>query len=159
MKANIEIPDSNIQEIVKLLNRLLANEYVLFTKTWAAHWNVQGSNFIGMHEFLKEQYQSLELVVDDTAERIRSLGHYAMGTLKDFLSITDMVEDSGNFASQKQILQMLTNDHETIIRIIRNEIAPIVEKNKDLGTADFITSIMEQHEKMAWMLRAHLSEN
>jgi starvation-inducible DNA-binding protein len=27
---------------------------------------------------------------------------------------------------------------------------------KDAGTADFLTGLMEAHEKMAWMLRAHL---
>ena len=53
---------------------------------------------------------------------------------------------------------MLINDHETIIRIIRTEIAPVAEKYRDLGTADFVTGLLEQHEKMAWMLRAHLKD-
>jgi len=28
-----------------------------------------------------------------------------------------------------------------------------------MGTNDFLIGIMEKHEKMAWMLRAHLSTN
>jgi starvation-inducible DNA-binding protein len=95
-------------------------------------------------------------VIDDIAERVRSLGHYALGTLKDFLAVTHMEEENHDFSNSAQIIQVLLNDHETIIRIIRNDITPISEKYKDLGTADFVTGLMEKHEKMAWMLRSHL---
>ena len=158
MKTNIEISDTNRQEVATLLNRLLSNEYVLYTKTRGAHWNIEGPNFIGLHQFFQTQYEILNDIVDNTAERIRALGHYPLGLLKDFLAITDMLEDSGDFGNERRILQSLKNDQETIIRVIRNDIAPIVEKYRDLGTADFVTGIMEQHEKMAWMLRAHLAE-
>jgi starvation-inducible DNA-binding protein len=159
MKPNIEISEANLKEVAVLLNRLLANEYILYTKTRAAHWNVQGQNFSAMHLFFKEQYEGLDIIVDDTAERVRMLGHFAIGLLKDFLSITDMLEDSSLFGTQKTIVEMLLNDHETIIRIIRNEITPIANKYRDLGTADFVTGLMEQHEKMAWMLRVHLYQS
>jgi starvation-inducible DNA-binding protein len=29
-----------------------------------------------------------------------------------------------------------------------------MEKHNDAGTSDFLTGLMEKHEKMAWMLRA-----
>ena len=158
MKPNIEISENNRTEVATLLNRLLANEYILYTKTRGAHWNIQGPNFVGMHQFFQNQYEELDAIVDSTAERVRALGHFALGLLKDFINITDMLENSGEFGSQKQIVQMLVNDHETIIRVIRNEIAPIAETFRDIGTADFVTGVLEQHEKMAWMLRAHLYE-
>jgi len=79
-----------------------------------------------------------------------------LGSLKDFLSVTHMLEDNHDFGHHKKMIQILVDDHETIIRIIRNDIIPISSKFKDLGTADFVTGIMEQHEKMAWMLRAFL---
>jgi starvation-inducible DNA-binding protein len=95
-------------------------------------------------------------MIDDIAERVRSLGHFALGSLKDFLKVTHMEEQKHDFSNQNQIIQTLVNDHETIIRIIRNEIIPISDKHKDLGTADFVTGLMTQHEKMAWMLRSHI---
>jgi starvation-inducible DNA-binding protein len=42
--------------------------------------------------------------------------------------------------------------------MIRNDIIPISAKSKDQGTADFVTGLMEQHEKMVWMLRSFLAE-
>jgi starvation-inducible DNA-binding protein len=39
---------------------------------------------------------------------------------------------------------------------LRENINHFNDKLHDAGTADFITGLMEKHEKMAWMLRAHL---
>lgn len=157
MKANLGIPDQDVEEIVTFLNTLLADEYALYTKTRNAHWNVNGPSFFELHKFFETQYEALDIIVDDIAERVRSLGHFALGSLKDFLSVTHMDEENHDFSNPKQIIQTLVNDHETIIRIIRNDITPISNKYRDHGTADFVTGIMEKHEKMAWMLRANIS--
>lgn len=157
MKANIEISDVNLKESALVLNTLLADEYVLYTKTRNAHWNVQGSSFYDLHKFFEEQYTILADVIDEVAERVRMLGHYALGTMKDFLAITRMTESNYEFSNQQQIVQALLNDHETIIKTLRHDAESEAEKYKDLGTSDFLTGLMEKHEKMAWMLRAHLN--
>src|SRR5690606_11514046 len=157
MKPNIEISDKNLKEVSTLLNTLLADEYVLYTKTRNAHWNIQGQNFMELHKFFQSQYEELDETIDEIAERVRMLGHFPIGSLKDFLAITNLLENAEDFSNQKKILQTLITDHETVIRIIRNEITPISDKYKDLGTSDFLTGIIKQHEKMAWMLRAYLS--
>ena len=156
MKPNIEISDDHLKEVATLLNNLLADEYVLYTKTKNAHWNIQGSGFMELHTFFQSQYEALDIMVDDIAERVRSLGHFDLGSLKNFLSVTHMLENDDDFGNQKQIIQTLLNDHETIIRITRNELIPVSDKYKDLGTTDFLTGLMKQHEKMTWMLRAYL---
>jgi starvation-inducible DNA-binding protein len=156
MKPTIGIPDHGIEAIATFLNTLLADEYVLYTKTRNAHWNVNGSNFHELHTFFGNQYEALGVMTDDIAERIRSLGHFALGSLKDFLSITHMGEEKHDFSNSTQIIQTLVQDHETIIRIIRNDITPVSDKYEDFGTADFVTDLMKKHEKMTWMLRAFL---
>lgn len=148
MKPVIEISDNHRQEVANVLNILLADEYVLFTKTLNAHWNIQGPNFMELHKFFQLQYDELYLLIDNTAERTRSLGHFAIGSLKNFLSVTHLLEDHSEFGNQKQTVQTLINDHETIIRYIRNELPKVSEIYKDLGTTDFMTGIMMQHEKM-----------
>ncbi|MFA6457615.1 MAG: DNA starvation/stationary phase protection protein [Bacteroidota bacterium] len=157
MKPNIDITEAHQKEIAQLLNTLLADEYVLYTKTRNAHWNVQGPNFIELHKFFETQYDALDIIIDDAAERVRALGHFALGTLKDFITITRLSEHNHDFSNDKHIIQTLLEDHETVIRFLRKDISFISEQNKDLGTADFLTGLMEQHEKMSWMLRAHLT--
>ena len=157
MKPTLGIPDHDINEVVNFLNVLLADEYVLYTKTRNAHWNVCGPTFYQLHKLFQSQYETLDVAIDDIAERVRSLGHFALGSLKDFLSVTQMNEENHDFSNSTQIIRALADDHETIIRIIRNDIIPIADKYRDLGTADYVTGLMEQHEKMAWMLRSSIS--
>lgn len=156
MKPNIEISEKNLQEVATLLNTLLADEYVLFTKTRNAHWNIQGSNFMELHKFFESQYEELHETIDEVAERVRKLGHFALGSLKNYLSVTHLLENDVDFSNQKQVIQALIEDHETIIRLVRNEIVPVADQYKDLGTSDFLTGVLKQHETMAWMLRAYL---
>jgi starvation-inducible DNA-binding protein len=156
MKANIEISDNNLTAVATLLNTLLADEHVLYIKTRNAHWNVQGPNFGELHEFFEKQYTELAELIDELAERIRALGHFALGSLKDFLAVTRMSEQNTNFSKQNEIIQTLLDDQETIIRILRNDANNIIDQYKDIGTGDFCTGLMEKHEKMAWMLRSHL---
>ena len=53
-------------------------------------------------------------------------------------------------------MKTLLEDHEAIIIYLRENINQYANEWHDQGTSDFITGLMEVHEKMAWMLRAHL---
>lgn len=157
MKSFIENPNLEKEKIVTFLNTLLADEYALYTKTRNAHWNINEPRFYQLHKFFENQYVVLDAMIDDIAERVRSLGHYAMGSLKEFLRVTHMVEENNDFNNPKQVIQSLAKDHETIIQIIINDITPVSAKYKELGVAEFVDGLMEQHQKMASMLKAFLS--
>lgn len=157
MKPNIGISDKNLQAVANLLNTLLADEFTLYVKTRNAHWNVTGDNFNELHKFFEEQYEQLDDIMDEVAERARMLGHFAIGTLNDIMKNTRLTENKADYGSQNALVRGLLDDHETIIRALRNEIEKVGNDYKDLGTSDFMTGIMERHEKMAWMLRAYLS--
>jgi len=156
MKTSIGITEENRAAVSGQLAKLLADEFVLYTKTLNAHWNVEGKDFHSMHIFLEEQYNQLQEHADSVAERIRSIGHYAPATLKSFLELTHLTEYSERKNDSLGFLKELLEDHTIIIEFIRGNITPFAEDFKDLGTSDFITGLMEQHEKLAWMLRAHL---
>lgn len=154
MKANIGIKEEDLKEITLFLNTLLADEYLLYTKTRNYHWNITGDNFIELHKLYEKQYEEIEEILDLVAERVRYLGHYSQGRLKDFLKITHL-EEQEYTSDQKVQFKNLLQDHESIIISIRKTISKIDEEYHDAGTADFITGVMEQHEKMAWFLRSY----
>ncbi|MBC8172822.1 MAG: DNA starvation/stationary phase protection protein [Chitinophagales bacterium] len=158
MKISIGISEKNLKAISQILNTLLADEYVLYTKTRNYHWNVEGKDFMELHKFFEEQYGELEEILDQVAERVRNLGHFPIGSLEEFLHSTHLKETKVTGLTEKQMSQNLMNDHETVIRFIRDNIEVVDEKYKDAGTTDFITGIMQQHEKMAWMLRSYLRQ-
>jgi starvation-inducible DNA-binding protein len=154
MKASIGLTDKNSRTIAEILNRLLADEHILYTKTRNYHWNYEGDNFMEMHKSYEGQYEELAEMIDEIAERIRMIGHHAEGRLKDFLKLANLEEEDYTTKQNEQV-KNLTDDHEIIIRIIRKSIAS-TEKLNDAGTVDLLTKIMQQHEKMAWMLRSYL---
>ncbi len=156
MKTQIGIKDENRADVAEILCKLLADEFVLYTKTLNAHWNVEGPDFHSMHIFFEGQYGQLSDLMDGVAERIRTIGHYAPATLKEFLELTHLSEASDRKNNSQGFIKDLVADHDSIIEFIRGSIITIDEKFKDAGTSDYITGFIETHEKMAWMLRAHL---
>jgi starvation-inducible DNA-binding protein len=142
--------------VVKILNTLLADEYVLYTKTRNYHWNVIGSDFHALHKFFQEQYEQLDEIADDVAERVRALGGVSAGSLDEFIRLTRLSEKGGAPSSAERMIENLMADHEAVIRSLREDLVACDEKFGDTGTNDFLTGLMETHEKMAWMLRAHL---
>lgn len=156
MKASIGITPANLQAVSSEMSKLLADEFILYTKTRNAHWNVEGHDFHAMHIFFEQQYEALDEVMDSVAERIRQLGHYSPATLKSFLSLTHLTEKTDQRNDSMDFIRELLTDHENIIIFIRENINKFADEYGDAGTSDFITGLMEEHEKMAWMLRAHL---
>ncbi len=158
MSAQIGIESKNRQAVSNILNRVLANEYVLLVKTKNFHWNVAGTHFSELHKFFDEQYGQIAGFVDDVAERSRSLGEKTAGSLTEFLKLTSLKEHPGKHRESLSMVENLLNDHETIIRELRVDQEACSNKYKDAGTCDFLTGLMEEHEKMAWMLRSYLEE-
>jgi starvation-inducible DNA-binding protein len=156
MKTEIGIKIANTSAVAKSLNVLLADENVLYIKTRNAHWNVEGPDFLSIHRFFEEQYKELEGLIDDIAERVRTIGHYAEATLAGFLQETHLSEESREKNDSSGFIRSLLEDHDTIIFHLRENIERYNDEWKDVGTIDFLTGLLETHEKMAWMLRAHL---
>ena len=156
MKPKIGINDDKRESLVEVLNDLLSDEYVLYTKTRNYHWNVVGTQFNDLHKFFEAQYEELDDFIDDIAERARSLGGHALGTLAEFTHHARLKEVPRKFPQAKQMLANLLGDHEALIRTLRADLQTALDKHGDAGTSDFLTGLMEKHEKMAWMLRSFL---
>jgi starvation-inducible DNA-binding protein len=156
MKAEIGIKEEASAKIAHELAKLLADEFVLYTKTRNAHWNVEGPDFYNNHKFFEDHYNAIDETIDEVAERIRTLGHYAPATLKEYLNLTQLTEASRVTNDSTGFIKELLSDHEGIIIRLRGDIERFANEGKDFGTSDFITGLMERHEKMAWMLRSHL---
>ncbi len=152
----IGISEDNLLKVAKILNGVLSDEFLLYVKTRNAHWNIEGNDFYNKHKFFEAQYEQLDGIVDDVAERIRTLGHYAAASLKTYLELTHLTEQSREPNDSPGFIRELLIDHEVICVHLRENINFIANDLKDVGTSDFLTGLLETHEKMAWMLRAHL---
>lgn len=154
-KLNVGLSEENLEAIVESLNTLLADQVLLYQKTRNYHWNVVGPRFNDLHKFFEEQYTLLEAMIDETAENARQFGGTAVGTLAQILEISRLKEPE-QIPDENGMLRDLLNDHETIIRSLREDIEKADEELKAADAADQLTEQLEQHDKMAWMLRSML---
>ena len=148
MDISIGLSEESLNGVIKILNNVLCDEYVLYTKTRNYHWNVIGPDFHERHEFFQEQYE--------VAERTRQLNGKSLGTLQEFVEYSRIKESPGEYPNDMEMISNLLSDHETIIKTLRKNADECEEPYHDMGTNDFLIGIMEKHEKMAWMLRTHV---
>ncbi len=135
------------------LSHLLASTYMLYLKTQNFHWNVEGPHFSTLHDFFEGQYTDLAKAIDEIAERIRTLGYYAPGTMAEFLNLS-LIEENPLHTSDQEMLSTLWTDHQKIISFIRESVQEL-ETGTDQGTVDFMVQRMQDHEKKAWMILSH----
>ena len=153
--AQIGISEQDSEAVIDILTKTLSDEYILYTKTRNYHWNVVGLNFNDLHKFFEVQYIQTAEDIDEIAERIRALGGKVVSTVTEFLQHTRLQEHPGEYPDSKSMVANLVADHETIIQNIRKDIKSS-EQHNDVGTEDFLTGMLEKHEKTAWMLRSIL---
>ena len=154
MAIDIGISAKDRKKISEGLAKLLADNYSLYLKTHAFHWNITGPMFNSLHVMFETQYNELWLANDEIAERIRSLDVYAPGSYSQFAKLTSIKEESG-VPEWKDMVQQLVDGHETTARTGR-AVFKTADAASDQPTADLVTKRLEAHEKTAWMLRSLL---
>ena len=145
----------DIEKSVQSLTIALGSEMVFYVKLRNYHWNVKGNSFIELHRLIEEQYKSIEAIIDEIAERISKLGESPIGTMKDFLKNSVIEESLSKDVNQKEMLQNIWTDHNTLSQNYRN----FIDENddtKDVVTIDFFTKVLESHETMGWMVNKYL---
>lgn len=157
MIPKIGISEENLEKSINLLSVVLSDEMTLYVKTRKFHWNVAGQSFMELHKLFEAHYSELELIIDNVAERISKLGGKTIGTMNEFSSLTRIIEYPNKYPVQNTMLTELLNDHKTIIYELRKDIDVCSNDCHDVGTADLLTGILQQHETIAWILRRYLS--
>jgi len=157
MGANIGLTPKQTEIIAEILEPLLADEFLLYLKTRNAHWTIEGPDFHTVHVYFEQLYTELEDVIDEVAERLRKIGHYAPATMKQFLQLTHLSEEREGKNDSLSYIKELLADHDAIILYLRESLVKLDDEVKvAYGTSDYLTTLMEQHETTAWMLRSHL---
>ncbi|AZM96525.1 MULTISPECIES: Dps family protein [Halomonadaceae] len=156
--TNIGISDAHRKNSAKILNNVLSDVFVLYTKTLCCHWNVQASDFRDLHLLLEDQYRTLAGEIDMIAERARALGERSTGSMAGFHEHTRIHEfdEHKDLPDAKGMLGQLLEDHETVIRELREQHGNVSDRQHDIGTTSLFEDLLVTHEKMAWFLRSHL---
>ncbi|HLR90645.1 MAG TPA: Dps family protein [Balneolaceae bacterium] len=154
INIDIGLKKTDRKKIAEGLSGVLADSYTLFLKTQNYHWNVTGPHFGPLHDLFEEQYRELFDAIDEIAERIRTLGFRAPGTLKEFGDLASVKEQTGQ-PDAMEMVKNLAEANETVHKTLRSAFETADEAG-DEGTADLMVERMQAHAKNIWMLRSHL---
>ena len=146
-------PDAQ-SAICEALNQCVAETAVTTMLAQNFHWNVTGMAFGPLHEMFQKIYEDHFEAQDLLAERIKALGGHAEGKLSDMVSRSKVEEHDGH-ASDKEMVMMLTNAQRIVAATLASAGA-VAEQHGDLLTQDLCIARGQEHEKLAWLLDAHL---
>lgn len=136
------------------LSKILADTFLLYTKTLNFHWCVEGPLFPQLHELFGDQYDALAEDIDTIAERIRALKAMPPATMKEFLELTHLKEPKKGLKDMDMVKELL-HDREFVIEHFKKDLEIIGDS--DPATTNMLEDMLEKHEKHAWMLRAIVS--
>lgn len=149
-----ELEPNVVAEILAGLTQALSETAVETMKAQNYHWNVEGMAFGSLHDLFQKIYEDHFEAQDDLAERIKALDGHAEGRLATMLERSKIEECDGKIADQ-QMIKNLMADQQLLAGTLA-ALAEVSAKHGDALTEDLAIARGREHEKFAWMLRAHL---
>jgi starvation-inducible DNA-binding protein len=153
--TRIDLPEDTRSQVAALLNQSLATTLDLKTQVKQAHWNVKGMNFYQLHLLFDEIAGELEGYVDLLAERVTTLGGYAMGTARIAASESALPEYPLDIDDGRDHVVALADRFGIYAKSLRDAIAQ-TDGLGDADTADLYTEISRTVDMRLWFLEAHL---
>lgn len=141
-----------MENLVKSLNKQVANLSVLFTKLHHYHWYVEGPAFFTFHEKLEELYDSTNELYDALAERVLQIGGNPVSNLKEYLELSIIDEASGKEDAITMMKHVLAD-----YKVLKDEFYETLKVAQDAGdevTADMLIGALADFEKNIWMISA-----
>ena len=155
MKTNeigLEVKESKV--LVEKLNNLLANYQIYYQNLRNFHWNVTGPNFFELHAKFEELYNAANEAVDETAERILTLGARPLSSYQDYIE-TASIKEAKEITDPMKMVETVKSNMNTLLQLER-ETLEAAGVSADEGTASLMSDYITAKEKVVWMLSAYL---
>ena len=138
------------------LNTLLATYQVHYQNLRALHWNIKGENFFELHLKYEELYTRTQVIIDDLAERILTLGVKPLHRFEEYLSAS-LLKENVTIHVGKDGMEYILNAQQTILKLER-EILALADESDDEGTSALMSDLLREKEKSNWMFAAWLNK-
>lgn len=140
------------QTYINRLNDLLSTYQVHYQNLRSLHWNIQGAKFFELHAKYEQLYNRVQVIIDDLAERILTLGSIPLSNLKDYIKNSVIKENELIQDGERGINYILSAQKELLI--VERELFKLSEDLEDEGTNAFLSDLIREKEKLNWMLSA-----
>ena len=144
-----------MKNLIKMSNDYLANIGVLYVKLHNLHWNVIGTQFKAVHEYLEENYNFFADVLDEVAEYIKMENEYPLASIKDYVEYASIKELESKDYSIIETLNILLED----VISLKNA-AVLLRVTADKLDKFALTNMLEEHikhyDKTIWFIKSML---
>jgi neutrophil-activating protein A len=141
------------KELVVKLNKYLADVAVSYIKMHNLHWNIVGSQFKAVHEYLETIYDSYADVLDEVAEALRMNDELPIASLKDYLEVTSIKELDSKEISIVDALNITIEDIKTL-KAEAFEIRNDADEQDLYSIVDIMEDNISNYEKTLWFLKS-----
>lgn len=158
--ANFTVPgvgETDAERTIAVLDQRMVALIDLALTLKHVHWNVVGPNFIGVHEMLDPQVDTVREMVDQIAERIATLGGQPVGTPGSVVERRSWSDYSLGKALVTEHLAALDVVYSGVNEDHRKAIATL--SDLDPVSEDILTGHLAELEQFQWFVRAHLESS
>ncbi len=135
------------------LNQLVADLHFLNVKFHNLHWNVVGMEFVSIHEFTEESYNNFFEKYDELAERLKMLGHFPGGSIKDYSELTNVVELENKAYSPSEVLDHVKETYTYLISEF-SELRSLANEDDDFITSNLAEDYITEFTKTLWFVNS-----
>ena len=126
----------------------------LQTQAHLIHLNYEGSNFLGVHGFLKDQYQAHEDQFDKLGEFIRSMDYLLPQCAEGLASAGPGIRHVTSYKGADMLATYYKNLEELGMKTKKLE--PIAAKVGAIDIQNYMAELCGEAFKAAWMIKASL---
>lgn len=138
------------------LNRLLASYQIHYQNLRSLHWNIKGKDFFELHLKYEELYTRTQVIIDDIAERILSIGETPLSSFSEYIATSPITELALTHEAGVGVSYILTAQQE----LLKQERALLITTGdaNDEGTNSLMSDLIREKEKTNWMFKAWLNK-
>ena len=156
-KSHVDLDNDKRAELAQMLNKVLATTIDLRLQVKQAHCNVKGTQFFARHEMYDRLAEHLTAHSDNVAERVGTLGGYAMGTVRLSAASSALAEYDLGAVNGRDHTRCLVERFAVYCSTLRDGVKLSVEQ-EDPVTEDMLIAILGETELDMWFLESHLND-
>ena len=148
-----ELPERHFsgQTLTKVVSALID----LRQQVKQSHWNVTGTNFIGLHLLFDKLADELNESADTAAERQRALGFPVRGSIQQTARLSPLPDFPEDLTKSADVLAHLIMAYRTVAGEA-NAVIETITNDGDFGTADLLTECVRLLDQHLYFLKSHL---
>ncbi len=145
------------KNLFEKLNKYLADIGVMYIKLHNLHWNVYGTQFKAVHEYLEALYDDFTEKMDAVAELIRMNGDYPAASLADFQKVSSVKELASEKIENKQALAIVLDDLKAMDKEAK-DIRAAADEHDSFDVVMMMEDHCADYQKTIWFISSMLGK-